>query len=101
MYSKWFLLCSTPTWWKCGIVTSGHRCFVSVIPDCRFKPNIRNKIGLKLTDETQINSDGMINLSVKRVDGIDLSSHNFHVAKVKVLSRYGLTEEAGCCYSCE
>ncbi len=56
---------------------------MSVIPHCRFKPNIKKKIGLKLADETQINSDGMINLSVKTVDGIDLSSHNFHVAKVK------------------
>ncbi len=36
-----------------------------------------------MADETQINSDGMINLSVKTVDGIDLSSHNFHEAKVK------------------
>ncbi len=36
-----------------------------------------------MADESQINSDGMINLSVKTVDGIDLSSHNFHVVKVK------------------
>ncbi len=41
------------------------------------------KIGLNLADEIQINSDEMINISVKTVDGIDLSSHNFHVAKVK------------------
>ncbi len=56
---------------------------VSVIPGCRFKPNINKKIGLKLADESQINLDGMINLTVKTVDGIDLLSHNFHVAKVK------------------
>ncbi len=41
---------------------------VSVVPDCHFKPNIMQKIGLKLADESQINSDGMINLSVKTVD---------------------------------
>ncbi len=58
---------------------------VSVVPDCRFKPNVMQKIDLKLGDESQINSDGMTNLSVKTVDGIDLFSHNFHVAKVKKL----------------
>ncbi len=56
---------------------------MSVIPDCHFKLNIRRKISLKLADESQINSDGMINLSVKTVDGLDLSSHNFHVEKVE------------------
>ncbi len=56
---------------------------VSVVHDCRFTPNVMQKIGLKLVDESQINSDGMINLSVKTVDGIDLSSYNFHVSKVK------------------
>ncbi len=55
---------------------------MSVVPDCHFKLNIMQKICLKLANESQINSDGMINLSVKTVDGIDLSSHNFHVAKV-------------------
>ncbi len=56
---------------------------VSGVPDCRFKLNVMQKIGLKLANESQVNSDGMINLSVKTVDGIDLSSQNFHVTKVK------------------
>ncbi len=74
-----------------------------VVPDCRFKPNIMQKIRLKLVDESQINSDGMINLSVNTVDGIDLSSHNFHVVKVKksYLGMDFFHEEARCCYSCE
>ncbi len=75
---------------------------VSVVPDCCFKLNFIQKIIFNLADESQINSDGMINLYVKTVDGIDLSSHNFHVAQSeKVIPRYGLTEEAGCRYSCE
>ncbi len=56
---------------------------MSMVPDCCFKLNVKQKIGLKLAEESQINSDGMINLSVKTVDGIDLSLHNFHVVKVK------------------